>query len=109
MGGGRPRCPSSGVSTSQARRRHEARHLSLCRWGGGGLPCGSRRHPIFPAVAPPVVPPLELARRVLPLGTVLWFVLHPLSAASPPAAVSSGGGPHFATVIPLVALVVFPL
>ena len=33
-GGGRPHCPSSGVSTSQARRRHEARHLSLC-WGGG--------------------------------------------------------------------------
>ena len=34
-GGGRPRCPSSGVSTSQARRRQEARHLSLCRGGGG--------------------------------------------------------------------------
>ena len=33
-GGGRPRCPSSGVSTSQARHRHEARHLSLCRGGG---------------------------------------------------------------------------
>ena len=33
-GGGRPRCPSSGVSTSQARRRHEARHLSLCTGGG---------------------------------------------------------------------------
>ena len=31
-GGGRPRCPPSGVSTSQARRWHVARHLSLC-WG----------------------------------------------------------------------------
>ena len=33
--GGRPRCPSSGVSTSQAGRRQEVRHLSLCRGGGG--------------------------------------------------------------------------
>ena len=33
-GGGRPRCPSSGVSTSQAQRWHVARHLSLC-WGAG--------------------------------------------------------------------------
>ena len=32
--GGRPRCPSSGVSTSQARRWHVARHLSFC-WGVG--------------------------------------------------------------------------
>ena len=31
-GGGRPRCPSSGVSTSQARHWHAARHLSSC-WG----------------------------------------------------------------------------
>ena len=37
-GGGRlPRCLSSGVSTSRARCRHEARHWPLCRWGGGGL------------------------------------------------------------------------
>ena len=88
-GGGRPCCPSSGVSTSQARRRHEAPHLSLCR--GGGLPCGSRRHPTFPAVAPPVVPPLELAQRVLSLGTVVWSVPHPLSAASPPCRGVPGG------------------
>ena len=32
--GGRPRCPSSGVSTSQARHWHVARHLSFC-WGVG--------------------------------------------------------------------------
>ena len=32
--GGRPRCPSSGVSTSQARCWHVARHLSFC-WGVG--------------------------------------------------------------------------
>ena len=31
-GGERPRCPSSGVSTSQARHWHAARHLSSC-WG----------------------------------------------------------------------------
>ena len=92
-GGGRPRCPSSGVSTAQARRRHEARHLSLCR--GGGLPCGSRRHPTYPAVAPPVVPPLGLARRVLPLGTVVWSVPHPLSAASPPCRGVLGGESAF--------------
>ena len=55
-GGGASSLPSSGVSTSRARCRHEARHLSLCRWGGG-LPCGSRRRPTYPAVAPPVVLP----------------------------------------------------
>ena len=32
------------AGTTQARRRHEARRLSLCR-GGGGMPCGSRRRP----------------------------------------------------------------
>ena len=30
-------------------------HLSLCR--GGGLPCGSRRRPSYPAFAPPAPPP----------------------------------------------------
>ena len=89
-GGGRPRCPSSGVCTSQARLRHEARHLSLCR--GGGLPCGSRHRPSYPAFAPPVPPPLGLARRVLPTGTVVWSVPHPLSAASPPCRFVLGGG-----------------
>ena len=204
-GGGRPRYPSSGVSTSQARRRHEARHLSLCRgggravWlpsspflpcvrtpgappagactarasyghgrvvrpapslrcfptlplcsrgggggavrpslpssptlggaevcgggpcrlpfvarmsqarrkhgagtrrgtcpsaggGGGGMPCGSRRRPFYPAFAPPLVPPLGLARRVLSTGTVVWSVPHPLAAASPPCRFVLGGG-----------------
>ena len=80
-GGGRPRCPSFGVSTSQARRRHEARHLSLCR--GGGVPCGSHRRPSYPAFAPPVPPPLGLARRVLPTGTVVWLLLCPRGGASP--------------------------
>ena len=105
--GGRSRCPSSGVSTSQAWRRHEARHLPLCR--GGGLPCGSRRHPTFPAVAPPVVPLLGLAGRVLPLRTVVCSILHPLSAASPPCRGVLGGGLRSATIIHLVALAVFPL
>ena len=89
-GGGGPRCPSSGVSTSQARRRHEVRHLSLCR--GGGLPCGSRRRPSHPGFAPPVLPPLGLARRIRPTGTVVWSIPHPLSAASPPCRFVLGGG-----------------
>ena len=94
-GGGLPRCPSSGVSTSQARRRHEARHLSLCR-GGGGVPCGYRRRPSYPAFAPPVPPPLGLARRVLPTGTVVWSLPHPPAATSPPCRFVLGGGPLFA-------------
>ena len=79
------------AGTTQARRRHEARHLSLCR-GGGGMPCGSRRRPFYPAFAPPVVPPLGLARRVLSTGTVVWSVPHPLAAASPPCRFVLGGG-----------------
>ena len=55
-GGGRPRCPSSGVSTSQARRRHEARHLSLCR--GGGLAVWLPLSPFLPCVRTPGAPPV---------------------------------------------------
>ena len=66
-GGGRPRCLSSGVSTSRARCRHEARHLSLCR-GGGVLPCGSRRRPSYPAVAPPGGPPVGACTARAPFG-----------------------------------------
>ena len=44
--GGRPRCLSSRVSTSQARRKHEARHLSLCR--GGGLAVWLPSSPFLP-------------------------------------------------------------
>ena len=198
--GGRPRCPSSGVSTSQARRWHMAWHLSFCwgvghaSWppsslfplcvrspgappagactalaslghgrvvrrapsprcsptlplcpregrplsappflhppplggqrcvwggggglsfslrcshaagtrrgirpsaGGGGMPRGSRRRPFYPTLAPPVVPPPGLARRVPPSGTVVWFVPHPPTAASPPCRVALGGGGRF--------------
>ena len=78
------------AGTTQARRRHKARHLSLC-WGGG-MPGGSCRRPSYPAFAPPVVPPLGLARRVLSTGTVLWSVPHPLAAASPPCCFVLGGG-----------------
>ena len=53
---------------------------SLLRKGGGGLPCGPRRHPTLPAVAPPAVPPWGLARRVPPLGTVV----SPLCLSTPP-------------------------
>ena len=60
--------------------------------GGGGLPCGSCRRPSYPAFAPPVPPPLGLAGRVLPTGTVVWSVPHPLSAASPPCRFVLGGG-----------------
>ena len=59
---------------------------------GGGLPFGSRRRPSYPVFAPPVPPPLGLARRVLPTGTVVWSVPHPLSAASPPCRFVLGGG-----------------
>ena len=82
-GGGHSRCPPFCASTSEARRRHEARHLSL-RWGGGGgLPCGSRRHPTLPAVAPPAVPPWGLARRVPPLGTVVSSLCLPTPPRRP--------------------------
>ena len=58
---------------AQARRKHGAgtRRGTCPSAGGGGLPCGSRRHPTLPAVAPLVVPPLGPARRVLPAGTVV--------------------------------------
>ena len=198
-GGGRPRCPYSGVSASQARRWHMARHLSFCwgvghaSWppssplplcvrspsappagactalaslghgrvvrhapsprcppilplcpregrplsappflhpppsggaevcgggggvsfslrcspaagtrrgirpsaGGGGMPRGSRRPPFYPTLAPPVVPPPGLARRVPSSGTVVWFVPHPPTAASPPCRIALGGGVAF--------------
>ena len=109
VGGGRPRCPSFGVSTSQARRRHEVRHLSLCRGGGGA----SR---VAPVVTLPFLRshPRWSPRWGLHGACSLWArscgssrTLSPLPPH--PAAVSSGGGPRSATVIPLVALVVFPL
>ena len=79
------------------------RHWSFCR-GGGSLPCGSRRRPSYPAFAPPMPPPLRLARRVLPTGTVVWSVPHPLSAASPSCRFVLGGGggrcPPLPTFIP---------
>ena len=56
------------------------------------MPCGSRRRPFYPAFAPPMVPPLGLARRVLSTGTVVWSVPHPLAAASPPCRFVLGGG-----------------
>ena len=82
---------------AQARRKHGAgtRRGTYPSAGGGGLPCGSRRHPTLPAVAPPVVPPLGLARRVPPLGTVVWFVPHSRSTASPPCRGVLGGGVRF--------------
>ena len=82
------------AGTTQARRRHEARHPSLCR-GGGGMPCGSRRRPFYPALAPLVVPPPGLARRVPSSGTVVWSVPHPLTTASLPCRVVLGGGGRF--------------
>ena len=45
-----------------------------------------------PCLQPRCPPPLGLARRVLPTGTVVWSVPHPLSAASPPYRLVLGGG-----------------
>ena len=56
------------------------------------MPRGSRGRPSRPAFAPPVPPPLGLARRVLSLGMVVWSVPHPLSAASPPCRFVLGRG-----------------
>ena len=50
------RVPNIGVSTSQARRRHEARHLPLCR-GGGGLAVWLPSSPFLPCVRTPGAPP----------------------------------------------------
>ena len=82
---------------AQARCKHGAgtRRGTCPSAGGGGLPCGSRRHPTLPAVAPLVVPPLGPARRVLPVGTVVWFVPHSRSSASPPCRGTLGGGFRF--------------
>ena len=67
------------------------------------MPCGSRRRPSYPAFTPPVPPALGLARRVLPTGTVVWSVPHPLSTASPSCRFVLGGGggcPALPTFIP---------
>ena len=81
---------------SQARRKHGAGTRRSTRpsagGGGGGMPCGSRRRPFYPALAPPVVPPPGLARRVPSSGTVVWSVPHPLTAAFLPCRVVLGGG-----------------
>ena len=64
--GGRPRCPSSGVSTSQARHLHVARHLSFC-WGVG--------HAAWPPSSPfplcvrsPGAPPAGACTALVSLG-----------------------------------------
>ena len=107
-GGGLPRCLSPGVSTSRARCRHEARHWSLCRWGGASR--------VPPVVALPFLRshPRWSPRWDLHGACSLWArSCGPSRNLSPlpphPAALSSGGGPRSATVLPLVALVVFPL
>ena len=66
-GGGRPRCPSSGVGTSQARRRHEARHLSLC-WGGGGLAVWLPSSPYLSCGSTPGGPPVGACTARAPFG-----------------------------------------
>ena len=64
--GGRPRCPPSGVNTSQARRWHVARHLSFC-WGVGhaAWPPSS---PFPLCVRPPVAPPAGASTALASLG-----------------------------------------
>ena len=101
-GGGGPCRHPFVARMSQARRKHGAgtrRGTCPCA-GGGGMPCGSRRRPSYPAFAPPVVPPLGLARRVLSTGTVVWSVPHPLAAASPPCRFVLGGRGAFRPPLP---------
>ena len=98
VGGGACRLPFV-ARKSQARRKHGAgtrRGTRPSAGGGGGMPCGSRCRPFYPALAPPVVPPPGLARRVPSSGTVVWSVPHPLTAASLPCRVVLGGGSLFA-------------
>ena len=66
VGGGRPRCLSSGVSTSRA-RRHKARHLSLCRWGGG-LAVWLPSSPFLPCGRTPGGPPVGACTARAPFG-----------------------------------------
>ena len=47
------------------------------------MPRGPRHRPSHSAFAPPVPPPPGPARRLLPLGTVVWSVPHPLPATPP--------------------------
>ena len=59
---------------------------------GGGRAVWLPSSPFLPCVCNLVPPPLGLARRVLPTGTVVWSVPHPVSAASPPCRFVLGGG-----------------
>ena len=109
VGGWRSRGRGGASSLSALLRKHvvstaKARGAALVPpLGGGCSPCGSRRHSTLPAVAPLVVPPLGPARRVPPVGTVVWFVPHSRSSASPPCrGALGGGGPLPATVVPHV-------
>ena len=47
------------------------------------MPRGPRHRPSHSAFAPPVPPPPGPARRLLPLGTVVWSIPHPLPATPP--------------------------
>ena len=64
------------------------------------MACGSLRRPFYPTLPPPVVPPPGLARRAPSSGTVVWFVPHPPTSASPPCRVALGGGALFAPSLP---------
>ena len=65
-GGGRPRCPSSGVSTSQARHWHVARHSSFC-WGVGHA-AWSPSSPCPLCVRSPGAPPAGACSALASLG-----------------------------------------
>ena len=65
-GGGRPRCPSSGVSTLQARHWHVARHLSFC-WGVGHA-AWSPSSPCPLCVRSPGAPPAGACSALASLG-----------------------------------------
>ena len=104
VGGGEGACRLPFVARMwQARRKHGAgtrRGTRHSAGGGGGMPRGSRRRPFHPAFAPPVVPPLGLARRLVSTSTDVWSVPHPLAAACSPCRFVLGGGGAFRPPLP---------
>ena len=88
------------AGTTQARRRHEARHPSLCRGGGHALRLPSS--PFLPCARTPGGPPVGActARALFGHGRVVRPApyIHPLPPY--PAALSSGGGSLFAPPLP---------
>ena len=114
-GGVRPRCPSSGVSTSQARHWHAARHLSSC-WGvrhaawplplpcprcvlSPGAPPAGEGGPL-PALPFPQPPPLGGRRLVGGGGALSFFCRCPRVVGTRRGFRPSAGGGGLASRLP---------